>query len=129
MGDGCQAEVDAEKPRAALTYAVQEQTCDLYGYIRVDHLFVADLLRRSTSRLTAGTETIDGRSFNVLKGVTSHGTLTLWLDPASGNVPFRLRLWKDGNDLLDKTPMRLQKAQEPKIGEAEPASTSIRTAG
>jgi len=105
------AEIDAEHPRATRTYAIQEQTRDLYGYIWVDNLFVSDLLRHKTSRLAASKDTIDGRPCDVLRGVTSHGTLTLWLDSASDYVPLRLHLWKDGNDLMAKTPMRLQKAQ------------------
>ncbi len=43
--------------------------------------------------------------------MTPHGTLTLWLDPGSGNVPLRLRLGEEGNDLMEKTPMRLMKAK------------------
>ncbi len=34
------AEVDAENPMAATTYAMQEQTSDLYGYIAVDRILV-----------------------------------------------------------------------------------------
>ncbi len=105
------AEVDAEKPIAAGTYAIQEQTRDLYGYIWVDKLFVSDLLRRNSPHLRARGETIDGRPHDVLECVTSHGTLTLWLDPASNHVPRRLRLRKVRDDLMEKTPMRLQKAQ------------------
>ena len=101
---------ELEKPPAAHAYAVQDQTGALYGYIAEDNLFVEDLLRQQTSRLTARNEAIDGRPCEVLEGVTSGGTLTLWLDPAAEYAPLRMRMWKKGNDLMAKTPMRLQKA-------------------
>lgn len=104
------AEFDAQKPVAARSYAVQDQTGALYGYIPVDDLLVADLLRQKSSRLTAGTEVIDGRRYDVLTGATSHGAVTLWLDGALNYAPLRLRIHKAGNDIMGKTPMRLQKA-------------------
>ncbi len=104
------AEVDAEKPKAARRYFVRGEVADLYGYIGEDGITADDMLRQRTTRLTAGGETIDGRSCDVLRGVTAHGTLTLWLDPASDYAPVRLHLWKENNDLLEKTPMRLLKA-------------------
>ncbi len=52
---------------------------------------------------------LDGRQCEVLEAVTSYGILTLWLDPAADYAPLRTRMWKEGNDLMGKTPMRLQK--------------------
>jgi hypothetical protein len=104
------AEVDAQKPTGAGEYAIQEQTSVLYGYISVDQLFVTDLLRDKSTRLTSGSEAIEGRSCDILKGLTTHGTVTLWLDSSSDYAPVRIHLRKSGNDLMDKIPMRLQKA-------------------
>ena len=104
------AELDADQPVGARQYAIQHETSVLYGHIRVDDRFVVDLLRQKMSRLTTAQETVDGRPCDVLKCATSHGRLTLWLDPAANFAPLRLHLWKEGNDLMDKTPMRLQKA-------------------
>ncbi|MFI5456155.1 MAG: hypothetical protein ACHRXM_11965 [Isosphaerales bacterium] len=104
------AEVDADKPAGARQYAIQNETSVLYGHIRVDGLFLTDLLRSKTSQLTVATEMIDGRRCDVLKGGTSHGTVTLWLDPAANHAPIRMQMRKAGNDLMGKTPMRLQKA-------------------
>lgn len=105
------AEVDAEKPTATHRYFVSGEVSDLYGYINVDGVTVDDMLRQKATRLSSRRESIEGRSCDVLMGVTAHGTLTLWLDPASKYAPVRLRLWKEGDDLMDKTPMRLQKAE------------------
>ena len=104
------AEVDAQKPAGAGEYAVQEQTSVPYGYIPVDQLFLADLLRQKASRLAASSEAIDGRTCDVLTGATSHGTMSLWLDSELNFAPLRMLIRKAGNDLMDKTPMRLQKA-------------------
>ena len=75
---------------------------DLYGFIWADHLFIGDMLREKTTRLSSRKEAIDGRACSVPEGATSHGTLTLWLDSASDHAPLRLRLWKEGDDLMGR---------------------------
>ena len=100
------AEIGAEKPAGAREYSIQNPTFVLYGYIPNDRLYILDLLRETTSRLSVGSELVEGRRCDVLKAVTTHGVVTLWLDPAAGYAPLRLNLHKAGNDLLNKTAMR-----------------------
>ncbi len=109
------AELGAQNPKTESNYAVLFPTMDLYGFIWADHLFIGDMLREKTTRLSSRKEAIDGRTCSVLEGATSHGTLTLWLDSASDHAPLRLRLWKEGDDLMGQTPMRLQRPHESRL--------------
>jgi hypothetical protein len=105
------AEVDAERPTSAGEYKIQNQSCNLYGYLPADRLTVTDLLRDTTTRLVTRTEMLEGRRCRVLEGQTAHGQVTLWLDPAAAFAPVRLRVVKGEADLLDKVPMRTLKAE------------------
>ena len=123
------AEIDAEKPKAARRYFVRGEVADLYGYIGEDGITADDMLRQRTTRLTAGGETIDGRSCDVLRGVTAHGTLTLWLDPASDYAPVRLHLWKENNRPLGKDSNAVVEGRCQQGSPSKITLASIRAAG
>ena len=104
------AEYEEKEPKAAREFAIQNATAVLFGYLQPDRLFVRDLLRAKTSRITTSVQMSNGKEYYVVGGATSHGTLSVWLDPVADFAPIRVQLHKSGNDLLNKTPMRLLKA-------------------
>ncbi len=103
------AEIDTEKPAAARDYAVQNETCLFYGYIPGDRVSIIDLFHDKRSRLTAGADALGGRTCDILRGATSHGVITLWLDRESNHIPIRILIRRSGDDLVGNTPMRKQK--------------------
>ncbi len=110
------AEVDAERPTSASEYKTQDESCNLYGYLHSDRLTVTDLLRDSATRLTTRADVLAGRPCHVLEGVTAHGRVTLWLDPAASFAPIRMRLVKGEADLIDKVRMGTLKAPKSDSG-------------
>ena len=113
------AEVDAERPTAPEGYKAQNESCDLYGFLPADGLTVADILRDPATRLTTRSEVVDGRPCRVLDGATTHGQVSLWLDPAASFAPVRLRVVKGESDLMGQVAMKTLKASTSPFG-AEP---------
>ena len=113
------AEVDAERPTAPEGYKAQNESCDLYGFLPADGLTVADILRDPATRLTTRSEVVDGRPCRVLDGATTHGQVSLWLDPAASFAPVRPRVVKGESDLMGQVAMKTLKASTSPFG-AEP---------
>jgi len=105
------AEVDEKKPSAATSYATENQTNALYGYLPGDGLFVSDVLRKYISVVNVRLDSISDRPSYVLEAKTPHGTVSLWLDPGAEFAPIRLRVSKSPKDLFGGTPIQSLKGR------------------
>ncbi len=90
--------------------ATQGILAPLFGYLAIDRMYLAELLRMNLKRATVSIETREGTSQRVLRAATDHGTIALWFTGEDEAIPARLEMHKKGADLLEKTPMNRQKA-------------------
>lgn len=101
--------------RASMPYAFWFMLC---GAIPGDEgATIVDVLRDCPDvELRGDMETVDGHRTYVLRADTESGDYTVWVDPESGYLPRRVRVYKQADDLLFGKPVSYVSEKRLKAG-------------
>jgi hypothetical protein len=97
-------------------FARQNETRVLNGCLTVDSgRSLSQLMREASPKMEPETVLVDGHATYVVTSKGPLGTHTMWLDPAAGFLPRRIRCEKRGSDLFAGQPV----GEIPARGDAE----------